>query len=957
MDDSSATRESSHVQEQAPPADDLPPIPGLGLIRPDISSTEVPDVAAEVPLEPGLLDALMQHVDSQSNVQDIETQQSAQQTPEGVGGEHHPAAGPASSWTTEEDLRNQERHALDIERTGPGNNVGEVQQECGSTPLLEIVDADGANEAGTASEIQQVGGTLADEVGGTSSMPSASAESAAGEGGLIIEATAERRDQTRTKPSTFPQPRNPDNFPVTTAKLDDSQEDPSTKEDLGSPIESSLEHQDTTKNETIYSEETRQDVIPTEKRNRIKTMDEEAENGDKATLNRARQELAVYENHTYNLDDQLSASGAGKDAHEESRVGQSELNEVDVRMEIETAQSKEMDAVQPAVTEKLLLASGSQQEKSPLSISEAANPYVNSLREQIPSAGIFEELEAAQNSENREWEIDSTPIDSSSDSDTTSDSTSTDDSDEDDAAVDGDYAMLDPEEQARILMQGDVGSDDEGNTRSSGKGEAAYLRTANEKPEEVVQKPDIKVTEDMKIEELGSVEAIVENTVLVKAKISGEYRVLESNSVLCLQDRSVVGVVSETLGRVQQPLYTIRFTNDEDIRESGLAEKNTPVYYVEQHSTFVFTQPLRAVKGSDASNFHDEEVGADEMEFSDDEAEAEHKRQLKLKKRGSKDDRNDRSALSRGKRGSFTSGSVRMNGSINGDITTEMNYDDIPPMGDDGYTPLARPTNLHEMMGLGEGLLEGRHPVPSLSDRGHDRGRGRGRGRGGRGNRGERGGRGRGGWDRYSNSQSQDRRGSFSNGQQTSPLLKSDPSRSPTAYAFGNQQPQPQTPTFALPPIPPPSQHSHPQPTPQRHQQPSFSYQNPTLPQAPIISPQPSSYPTFSPSPISPLPQGHFNFTNYANPQNPQRSPTLPSYNRYEPQQQQQQQQYQQQPYQNHQSNHQWQNQFAGGQQAQQAQQQQQQQQMPPPGSHINPAFFEALRQQREGATWPAGPR
>ncbi|KUJ16953.1 uncharacterized protein LY89DRAFT_556107, partial [Mollisia scopiformis] len=83
----------------------------------------------------------------------------------------------------------------------------------------------------------------------------------------------------------------------------------------------------------------------------------------------------------------------------------------------------------------------------------------------------------------------------------------------------------------------------------------------NEVPEVVVPKPDVTITPEMRIEELGSVEAIVENILLIKAKTSGEYRVLESGSVLCLEDRSVFGVVAETLGRVQQPLYSVMFTN------------------------------------------------------------------------------------------------------------------------------------------------------------------------------------------------------------------------------------------------------------------------------------------------------------------------------------------------------------------------------------------------------------
>ena len=60
-----------------------------------------------------------------------------------------------------------------------------------------------------------------------------------------------------------------------------------------------------------------------------------------------------------------------------------------------------------------------------------------------------------------EWEADSSPYESSTDSDSSpsDDSSSEEDSDED---GDGDYAMLGPEEAARILMQDDGGSDDEG---------------------------------------------------------------------------------------------------------------------------------------------------------------------------------------------------------------------------------------------------------------------------------------------------------------------------------------------------------------------------------------------------------------------------------------------------------------------------------------------------------------
>ncbi|OJD26968.1 hypothetical protein ACJ73_01638 [Blastomyces percursus] len=319
------------------------------------------------------------------------------------------------------------------------------------------------------------------------------------------------------------------------------------------------------------------------------------------------------------------------------------------------------------------------------------------------------------NSENQEWEMDSSPYETSS-----SDSSS-DDSDDDDSS--GEYDLLDPEEQARILMAAEGGSDDEGD----GKTKGGHVRTANEKPEEIVPKPDITITPDMKVEVLGNVETIVENVVLIKANISGEYQVLESGSVLCLADLSVIGMVSETLGRVEQPLYTVRFPNEESIKEAKL-EKGMPVFYVVDHSTFVFTQPLKGLKGSDASNFHDEEVGEEEIEFSDDEAEAEYKRQLKQKRQQKKDGRRDAHGLGKPRRD-------RPGPSGLGNY--QINYDDITT--EDGYTPLSRPKNFHEMIGDTEAPTEESQPRNQFAER-HPRGGGcRGRGRGS-----DRGGRGRG---------------------------------------------------------------------------------------------------------------------------------------------------------------------------------------------------------------------
>ena len=364
---------------------------------------------------------------------------------------------------------------------------------------------------------------------------------------------------------------------------------------------------------------------------------------------------------------------------------------------------------------------------------------------------IFEELaEDTKDNEEAEFEYDSSPIGSDSSSHISTDTSSSDDSDADE------YEMLSPAEQARRLMAEDGGSDDDG--KSKGRRSVAEVpRTLNEKPDESVPKPTVVVTEDMEIEALGPVENTVENLALIKANTSGEYQVLESGSLLCLQNRSVVGVVSETLGRVQQPYYSVRFTNATAIAEAGI-EKGTKIFYVVQHSTAVFTQPLKSFKGSDASNLHDEEVGDDELEFSDDDAEAEHKRQIKqqrMAKRNARDGQLD--GFSRGpqQRPGGPGPRPHLNGGLHpvqehppNSADAALNYDDADGMNvddnedEDGlYTPLRRPPHLHE-------ILSGKTPPldnharrgNARKSRGDSRGGNRGRG-GDRGTRdSERGG-------------------------------------------------------------------------------------------------------------------------------------------------------------------------------------------------------------------------
>ncbi|KAJ4375233.1 hypothetical protein N0V83_002319 [Neocucurbitaria cava] len=336
-------------------------------------------------------------------------------------------------------------------------------------------------------------------------------------------------------------------------------------------------------------------------------------------------------------------------------------------------------------------------------------------------AEFLRAAEANKDNKDAEWQLDS----DASDSDSSSDSSSNDSSDE--GSDEGE--LLDPEEQVRLLMA--EAADEPG---ANGK---AKVKTLNE-VEEQYEKPDITVAEDTKITELGKVESVVENLVLIKANVSGDYQVLESGSALCLQNRTVIGKVSEQIGRVEEPRYAVGFNDATEIETLGLA-KDMPIYYVDEHTTFVFTEPLRAQKHTDASNLHDEETN--EVEFSDDEKEAEYKREQKAKKRARAEENEDRPNLPipTGPRGHVDKPVVYQSMEYQGG---GLKYSDDEDEDLGMYKPLARPDHFEQIVGHGA-PLEDRSHVRRGMMRGKgpwsDRGRGL-RGRGAYGGRGDFGG-------------------------------------------------------------------------------------------------------------------------------------------------------------------------------------------------------------------------
>lgn len=75
-------------------------------------------------------------------------------------------------------------------------------------------------------------------------------------------------------------------------------------------------------------------------------------------------------------------------------------------------------------------------------------------------------------------------------------------------------------------------------------------------------------------------------------------------------------------------MYQVKFNSAFPL-DMNEALVSRPVFHVPARSKYVFVAELTKLRGSDASNVHDEEPADYELEFSDDEAETAHKARLR----------------------------------------------------------------------------------------------------------------------------------------------------------------------------------------------------------------------------------------------------------------------------------------------------------------------------------------
>ena len=162
------------------------------------------------------------------------------------------------------------------------------------------------------------------------------------------------------------------------------------------------------------------------------------------------------------------------------------------------------------------------------------------------------------------------------------------------------------------------------------------IRSKHEIVEEpIVEVPDdFEVTPDMRVSQIGTIQSVFENNIIIRASVSGEQRVLEEGAIFCLEDRKVLGILSEVFGPVRDPFYRVSFpTGKSDISELAKNNIGKNVYVVVSRAHWIDTFELKLSKGTDASNGFDEELPEDEQEFSDDEKEAQFKRMNKNQKK------------------------------------------------------------------------------------------------------------------------------------------------------------------------------------------------------------------------------------------------------------------------------------------------------------------------------------
>ncbi|XP_039949579.1 H/ACA ribonucleoprotein complex non-core subunit NAF1 isoform X1 [Bactrocera tryoni] len=177
--------------------------------------------------------------------------------------------------------------------------------------------------------------------------------------------------------------------------------------------------------------------------------------------------------------------------------------------------------------------------------------------------------------------------------------------------------------------------DEEGDSKKRGRRQPPRVRgemLLDELPP--IQDLQISVPAEECIE-LGRVHSIVDQLLLVSALPNSI--LLDLDTVLFLEKgKRVLGEVFDVLGQVADPLYCVRFNNNQHIQEKGINVGD--VVYVApktEYTQYVILSSLMKMRGSDASWENDIEPPPRYLDYSDDEEEREARHKLRKHRRQS----------------------------------------------------------------------------------------------------------------------------------------------------------------------------------------------------------------------------------------------------------------------------------------------------------------------------------
>jgi H/ACA ribonucleoprotein complex non-core subunit NAF1 len=162
-----------------------------------------------------------------------------------------------------------------------------------------------------------------------------------------------------------------------------------------------------------------------------------------------------------------------------------------------------------------------------------------------------------------------------------------------------------------------------------------YMKTKNE-IEEYHSFPDkISIKEFHQIGIIGLIFNIdsIKRTLTVKSNTKNI--ILDLDNLIFNTNNLCIGFIDDLIGKIEEPYYIIKLYPDINI---SIFQLNEELFFIQNQCKYIDNiKTLLIQKGCDASNAFDEEIKGEEIDFSDDEEEKQHKNHKKIKQKINKE--------------------------------------------------------------------------------------------------------------------------------------------------------------------------------------------------------------------------------------------------------------------------------------------------------------------------------